>query len=160
MAYWWVNHRQTRDLEVRGGHLWSPKSNRNGARNQTYDNMLRAKAGDTVYLYAHGRLGAIGAVIRAASPCPKPVEFGTVGDYWNNDGWLLQIAFTPINPPVRPSDHIRLIAPLLPGSTLIAPLQRPRQSRGVPDGHFTRSRRAAERPDRHRQTTGNPRRGC
>lgn len=114
MAYWWVNHKQTRDLEVRGGYLWSPKANRNGARNQTYDNMLRAKVGDTVYSYAHGRLGAIGVVIRAASPCPKPVEFGSVGDYWNNDGWLLQVAFTPIDRPVRPTDHIGLIAPLLP----------------------------------------------
>lgn len=79
-----------------------PKSNRNGARNQTYDNMLLAKVGDTVYSYAHGRLGAIGVVIRAASPCPKPVEFGTVGDYWNNDGWLLQVAFTPSTDPYAP----------------------------------------------------------
>lgn len=67
-------------LEVRGGYLWSSKSNRNGARNQTYDNMLLAKVGDTVYSCAHGRLGAIGVVIRAASPCPKPVELSTVGD--------------------------------------------------------------------------------
>ncbi|MGE4071130.1 MAG: HNH endonuclease [Lysobacterales bacterium] len=76
--------------------------------------MLLAKVGDTVYSYAHGRLGAIGVVIRAASPCPKPAEFGTVGDYWNNDGWLLQVAFTPLDQSVRPSEHIGLIAPLLP----------------------------------------------
>ena len=60
--------KQTRDIEVRGGYLWSPKSNHNGARNQTNDNVLLAKVADTVYSYAHGRLGAIGVVIRAASP--------------------------------------------------------------------------------------------
>lgn len=25
MAFWWVNHKQTRDHEVRGGYLWPLK---------------------------------------------------------------------------------------------------------------------------------------
>ena len=37
MAYWWVNHKQTREHEVRGGYLWSPIRNQNGAHNQSYD---------------------------------------------------------------------------------------------------------------------------
>ncbi len=39
MAFWRVNHKQTRDHEVRGGYLWSPMRNANGSRNQTYENM-------------------------------------------------------------------------------------------------------------------------
>ena len=39
MAFWWVNHKQTRDHEVRGGYLWSPMRNANGGFNQTCQNM-------------------------------------------------------------------------------------------------------------------------
>ena len=44
-----------------------------------------AQPGDVVYSYANGVLGAVGIVIARASPCPKPTEFGSVGDYWSND---------------------------------------------------------------------------
>jgi len=114
LAYWWVNHKQTRDHEVRGDYLWSPRRNQNGARNQSYDNMALAQPGDVVYSYANGVLGAVGIVIARASPCPKPTEFGSVGDYWSNEGWLLPVAFTELERAVRPKDHIGLIAPLLP----------------------------------------------
>jgi len=122
LAYWWVNHKQTRDHEVRGDYLWSPRRNQNGARNQSYDNMRLAQPGDVVYSYANGVLGAVGVVIARASPCPKPTEFGSVGDYWSNEGWLLPVAFTELERPVRPKDHIGLIAPLLP--ELHSPIQR------------------------------------
>jgi putative restriction endonuclease len=102
LAYWWVNHKQTRDHEVRGDYLWSPRRNQNGARNQSYDNMALAQPGDVVYSYANGVLGAVGIVIARASPCPKPTEFGSVGDYWSNDGWLLPVAFTELERAVRP----------------------------------------------------------
>ena len=39
MRYWWVNQNQTYRHEVRGGYLWSPKRNANGARNPFYDSM-------------------------------------------------------------------------------------------------------------------------
>src|SRR6185312_11349691 len=76
MAYWWVNHKQTRDHEVRGGYLWSPYRNTNGAFNQTYENMKLVRPGDIVFSYAHGRIGTVGRVTEAASPSPKPIEFG------------------------------------------------------------------------------------
>ena len=114
MAYWWVNHKQTRDHEIRGDYLWSPKRNANNARNQSYDNMTQAKPGDFVFSYANGRLGAIGRVMSPAYSSPKPVEFGTVGDYWSNEGWLLDVHFVQVNRPIRPRDHIEAIGPLLP----------------------------------------------
>lgn len=114
MAYWWVNHKQTRDYEVRGDYLWSPKRNANGARNQSYDNMILAKPGNFVFSYAHGRIGAIGRVTSPAYSSPKPAEFGTVGDYWSNEGWLLDVRFTQVITPIRPRDHIEVIGRLLP----------------------------------------------
>lgn len=81
MAFWWVNHKQTRDHEVRGGYLWSPYRNANGAFNQTYENMKRMQVGDIVFSFAHGRVAAVGRVAVAATASPKPIEFGNVGDY-------------------------------------------------------------------------------
>ena len=56
MAFWWVNHKQTRDYEVSGGYLWSPFRNANGAFNQTYENMRHAQVGDVVFSFAHGQI--------------------------------------------------------------------------------------------------------
>lgn len=114
MAYWWVNHKQTRDQEIGGDYLWSPKANANGARNQTYDNMARARQGDVVFSYAGGVLGAVGVVRAGASTAPKPIEFGRTGSYWANEGWFLPVEFSKATSSVRPKDHLGLIAPLLP----------------------------------------------
>lgn len=114
MAFWWVNHKQTRDHEVRGGYVWSPYRNANGAFNQTYENMRHVRVGDIVFSYAGGRIGAVGRVTAEASPSPKPVEFGNVGDYWANEGWLVEVDFTPTPKPLHPRDHIQAIGPLLP----------------------------------------------
>lgn len=114
MACWWVNHKQTRDHEVRGGYLWSPIRNANGARNQSYANMAQVQPGDIVFSYANGYLGAVGRVVQRASVSPKPLEFGKVGDYWSNEGWLVDVNFDEIPKPVRPRDHLSAIGPLLP----------------------------------------------
>lgn len=122
MAFWWVNHKQTRDHEIRGGYLWSPMRNANGARNQTYENMRLVRPGDTVFSYAHGRIGAVGRVIEAATACPKPDAFGDVGGYWSNAGWMVEVAFQPAPRPLQPSVEIDAIGPLLPPR--YSPIQR------------------------------------
>jgi putative restriction endonuclease len=122
MAFWWVNHKQTRDHEVRGGYLWSPMRNSNGGFNQTYENMKLVRPGDVVFSYAHGQIGAIGQVTEAASASPKPSEFGNVGDYWSNEGWLVGAYFTPAPKVLRPKSQIGSIAPLLPPK--YSPIQR------------------------------------
>lgn len=114
MAFWWVNHKQTRDHEIRGGYLWSPMRNANGARNQTYENMRLVQPGDIVFSYANTRIGAIGRVVEAATATPKPDEFGNVGDYWSDNGWMVDVDFIPAPRPLRPKDEIQAIGPLLP----------------------------------------------
>ena len=121
MAYWWVNHKQTRDHEIRGEYLWSPQRNANGARNQSYENMTRVRPGDVVFSYANGYLGAIGRVLSQAYASPKPAEFGSVGDYWSNEGWLVDVHFTAVTRPIRPRDYLEAIGPLLP--TQYSPIQ-------------------------------------
>lgn len=116
MAYWWVNHKQTRTQEVGGGYLWSPKRNQNGAFNQTYENMTRAEAGDVVFSYANGAIGAIGRVRQPATSEAKPSEFGSAGENWSQEGWLVRVDFEELDHPLSPKVHIDRIAPLLPSS--------------------------------------------
>ena len=98
--YWWVNHKQTVKSEIGGGFLWSPKLKSNGDRNYFYDTMMDAQVGDCVFSYADGKISYFGIVVEEASTAIKPTEFGPEGDDWNNDGWLLPIAWQKITPSI------------------------------------------------------------
>ena len=92
MAYWWVNHKQTRDHRFVGATCGRRCETPKGVRNQSYENMA-CQARGTCILVCAWYLGAIGRVIQPASASPKPIEFGTVGDYWSNEGWLVDVIF-------------------------------------------------------------------
>ena len=77
--FWWVNHKQTFKAEFDGGYIWSPKTNKNGARNKTYENLTQVEPGDVVVSYANGRIKAIGIAINNYAEAPKPEEFGAIG---------------------------------------------------------------------------------
>lgn len=119
MAFWWVNHKQTRAHEVRGGYLWSPIRNQNGAFNQTYENMRYVRPGDIVFSYAGGQISAIGRVMGTAERSPKPDGFL---DYWSDEGWMVDVMFTEAPRALRPKQHIDAIGPLLP--VKYSPLQK------------------------------------
>lgn len=57
MRYWWVNQNQTYRHEIDGGYLWSPKKNKNEARNQFYENMREVSPGDLIFSFKGKRLG-------------------------------------------------------------------------------------------------------
>jgi len=111
MAFWWVNHKQTVRQETEGGYVWSPKANANGARNASYDNLTRCQPGDVVYSYAYGRIGSIGLVETAAITAPKPPEFGSAGDYWSQEGWLVRVNWQPLREPLVPQTFFALLQP-------------------------------------------------
>jgi hypothetical protein len=112
--YWWVNHNQTARQEIEGQYLWSPKTKSNGARNQFYLNMRRATPGDIVLSYFDQAIRYVGRVAEFAFTAPKPEEFGETGAYWDNEGWLLPVFWTPLAPAVRPKALIGALAPNLP----------------------------------------------
>jgi hypothetical protein len=121
MRYWWVNQNQTFKVEFSGGYIWSPKRNKNGARNQFYENMRSVAPGDLILSFKDTMIVAIG---RASSFCydsPKPVEFGVSGANWEQNGWKVDVQYTPVEKPIRPKDHIERIRPLLPDK--YSPLQ-------------------------------------
>jgi putative restriction endonuclease len=115
-----VNQNQTHREEIPGGFMWSPKRNANGARNQFYDNMLEVEPGDIVFSFYDTRLQHVGVATAGAETAPKP-DFGTAGENWSQEGWLVGVEFTKLQNPPRPKDHIGRIGPLLPAK--YSPLQ-------------------------------------
>lgn len=113
-SYWWVNHKQTLHQEIDGQYLWSPKTNKGGSRSHFYDNMRRANPGDFVFSFANGRIGWVGRVTDYAIACQKPSEFGSIGAYWDNEGWYLPVYWTPLSPAVSPKALLEDLRPLLP----------------------------------------------
>lgn len=120
MRYWWVNQNQTFRHEFRGGYLWSPKRKANGHRNPFYDFMREVAPGDVVFSFAETRILAIGFAVSNAYEAPKPAEFGSTGAYWHMIGWRVDVRFVKLQLPIRPTDSMSVLAPLLP--TQYAPL--------------------------------------
>jgi len=94
--------------------VWSPKANADGRRNVTYDNLAKCQGGDVVFSYANGKISQIGLVEQAAVTAPKPPEFGTTGDYWGAEGWLVLVNWQPLSSPLVPQTFFELLQPLLP----------------------------------------------
>ena len=114
MRYWWVNQNQTYRHEVRGGYLWSPKRKRNQSQNPFYDFMREVAPGDAVFSFADTVIRAIGIATSHAFEAPKPLEFGQAGAHWDLIGWRVDVRFNELRLPIRPSEHMSVLAPLLP----------------------------------------------
>jgi putative restriction endonuclease len=95
---------------VPGGFLWSPKRNKNGGRNQFYENMTEVRAGDLIFSFCDTRIKAVGVAVAGAASSNKP-DFGTVGDQWHDEGWLVPVEFEEVDNSVRPKDFIDELRP-------------------------------------------------
>ncbi|MCU0797620.1 MAG: HNH endonuclease [Akkermansiaceae bacterium] len=115
MRFWWVNHKQTFRHEVENGYIWCPKVKRNGVRNHYYETLREVRQGDLIFSFAFAHLQAVGPARLACYSCPKPNEFGKVGDAWNDLGWRVDVGFRKFRTPLRIKDVIAKIARLLPG---------------------------------------------
>jgi putative restriction endonuclease len=111
---WWVNHPRTQRQEIDGSYLWSARTNRRGAGQASGDNMLRAVPGDIVFSCADGGIGAVGVVIERARPAPAPAKSRAGRRRRPESGWLLAVRFRALTEPLRPKDHMRRLARLLP----------------------------------------------
>ncbi|QKM63652.1 HNH endonuclease [Polynucleobacter antarcticus] len=95
--------------------MWSPKTNRDGGSNPSYNFMTQMRPGDVVFSFADTFIKAIGVVTHEAVSSVKP-DFGSAGANWLNDGWLVDVAFEELNTAAfKPSEYMDLLAPTLPG---------------------------------------------
>jgi putative restriction endonuclease len=114
MRYWWVNHKQTFKQEFEGGYIWCPKRKKNGALNHFYETLREVQKGDLVFSYAGAALQGVGVAQTPSYSCPRPDEFGKVGEAWDVLGWRADVGFKTFPGPLRVIDVARQIAPLLP----------------------------------------------
>ena len=114
MRYWWVNQNQTFRHEVAGGYLWSPQRKTDNSRNPFYESMREVAPGDLIFSFADTFIRAIGVARSYCYECPKPAEFGSAGMYWDTVGWRVDILFRERPTPIRPKEHMGILAPLLP----------------------------------------------
>lgn len=112
-SFWWVNQKQTFGHEFRGGYLWSPKTNKNGARNQSYEWMRAVRPGDVIFSYAGAVIRAVGVALSYGYDCPKPQEFGGTGAYWDNLGWRVDVQYKPVSH-FWPKDNLAFLKSDLP----------------------------------------------
>ena len=110
-----------RSQEQAGGYLWSPKRNANGAKNPFYETIREVSPGDVVFAFVDTFITAIAVAQSYCWESPKPSEFGTTSQYWEDIGWKVRIQFTRLNRRVRPKDHMGVLLPVLPSR--YAPLQ-------------------------------------
>ena len=114
MRYWWVNQNQTFRQEIAGGYLWSPKRNANGGRNPFYESMREVAPGDLIFSFVDTRITAIGIAKSYCWECPKPTEFGSTGQNWENIGWRVNVSFILLLNKIRPKDHMQVLKAVLP----------------------------------------------
>jgi hypothetical protein len=113
VRYWWVNHKQTFRHEFEGGYIWSPKRKRDGSRNQYYDFLREVTPGDVVFSYADGAVRGAGFAASYCYTCPRPAEFGHIGEAWDIVGWRVDVRFQRFAAAIRPKNHLPVLRPLL-----------------------------------------------
>ena len=114
MNFWWVNHKQTFRQEFGGGYVWCPKKKKGNIRNHFYETMRIVRRGDLVLSYANAAIQGYGFAETHCYSCPRPNDFGKVGEVWDKSGWRVDVGFKRFSEAFRPADHTSLIAPLLP----------------------------------------------
>lgn len=108
MRYWWVNQNKTYRHEIDGGYLWAPQS---GVWH--HEILTQIRPGDLVFSFKDTYIVAIGVVQREAENMVKP-DFGGHGENWADLGWCVQTEFVGLANPIKPSEIMNLIDPLLP----------------------------------------------
>ncbi|WP_313179529.1 HNH endonuclease [Stenotrophomonas sp.] len=121
MAYWWVNQKQTFNRAVKAGHLWSPKTNVDGSRNVFYQYMTHVHVGDVVFAFASSKIKALAVVTGAHYAKEIPDDLKTTDNKWRNEGWAVPVEYRLVDAPLKVSEHMERIAPLLPAKH--SPLQ-------------------------------------
>lgn len=84
--------------------------------------MREVSPGDLIFSFVDTRIIAIGVANSYCWECPKPSEFGSVGQNWEDIGWRVNVSFVHLVSKIRPKDHISLLRTLLPDH--YSPLQK------------------------------------
>jgi putative restriction endonuclease len=69
---------------------------------------------DLIFSFMDTMILAVGIAQSYCWESPKPLEFGSAGQNWENVGWKVRVIFAELANKVRPKDHMGILRPLLP----------------------------------------------
>lgn len=96
------------------GYVWCPKRKKDNSRNHFYETMREVQQGDLVFSFANAHLQAVGVAKMPCYSCPRPNEFGKVGEAWDERGWRVDVGFQRFAKPLKLTSVASALAPLLP----------------------------------------------
>ncbi len=99
---WWVNQGASYNRARAGEYLWAPIKDKTGRRLPHWDAMKYLRVGDVVLHYANTRIRAVGRVVDAAKPSPRPAP--EADQAWGDEGRRAEVESRDIEPPVDLAD--------------------------------------------------------
>ena len=102
--------------------------------------MREVSPGDAIFSFVDTRIVAIGIASSYCWESPKPLEFGSTGQNWENLGWQVNVRFVTLSNKIRPKDHISVLRSLLPSK--YSPLQE--NGNGIQSVYLALSRNLTE----------------
>lgn len=94
--------------------MWSPMYEKDGRRNQAYENMKAVVPGDYVFSHFDQHISAIGTIQSYAYQHPRPSEFSESQYRWVSDGWRVDIKYISATHKLNPKSHFKGLKRLLP----------------------------------------------
>src|SRR5260370_29062726 len=76
--------------------------------------MREVAPSDWIFSFVDTRIAAVGIAKSYCWECPKPAEFGSTGQNWENIGWRVNVSFAPLLNKIRPKDHMDVLRSVLP----------------------------------------------
>ncbi|RRG18657.1 DUF3883 domain-containing protein [Weissella viridescens] len=96
------NKSYKKELEMSG--LWSPKLQKDGKTNYSYDLMTELNPGDIVYHVVNGRIMAKSLVETPALSRNKPIDLDGNQELWNQEGWFVKLITQALSVPINVKD--------------------------------------------------------
>lgn len=93
MKFWWVNQGGSFELEHTGNFMWSPQKERNGRRNQAYENMKEVSPGDLIFSHYEAHIASIGTAQSYCYEAQRPNDFPKDQNEGNDLGWRIDVSY-------------------------------------------------------------------
>lgn len=113
MRFWWVNHNKTHKEEINGEFIWSPKVEKDGRSNNSYNNMPKTSPGDIIFSFADAKIKAVGIITIPCETQDKPESIIKASDSWSQSGWYVGVQWDVLKKPFRIKENINKLKPFI-----------------------------------------------
>jgi putative restriction endonuclease len=114
MKYWWVNQGGSYEIEHANDFMWSPQKEKNGRRNQAYENMKEISPGDLIFSHYNSHIASVGTAQSYCYESPRPTAFPKDQNEGNHLGWKVDVVYGHGVTKFQPKAHFEEIFNLLP----------------------------------------------